>query len=392
MLHTVFRKLRQGFSVLFLAYIMAWVGTARAQGLPMEQENMITAYWLVQQEGSGQLVPYIAEQHKAYNALHQWVLVAQAQPFRISFAAPKDLCLFLNNQLVFKADYAANYTLDLAALSKNIRPVEGKHLLTVWHPEQQPNVRSFRSQLRHPETVKEPDQRPLSTRVRKYVNQNAFILFLLLVGLVYGVLRTSYPNDFRGLYRFEPFNRRNTLEEGGMVKPIRSLSSIFFLLAFSLTLALLIAAIHTNLQQVKLFNRFFPVSEFDITTKVVFYTLLIFLVIIFKYLFLKFMGFIFGLEQVVQTQYREFIGSMLFMGIFLPLIMLLYLALNAVMPETILLLSSIAVSLVLIITVVRVFLTVNKKAPVLNLHLFSYLCATEVIPLAIMMKLIVFNF
>jgi hypothetical protein len=371
---------------------MAWVGTAQAQDLPMEQENLITAYWLVQQEDSGQLVPYIAEQHKAYNALHQWVSVAQAQPFRISFAAPKDLCLFLNNQLVFKADYAANYTLDLATLSKNINPVEGKYLLTVWHPEQQPNVRTFRSQLQHPETVKEPDQRPLSVRVRKYVNQNAFILFLLLVGLVYGVLRTSYPNDFRGLYRFEPFDRRNTLEEGGMVKPIRSLSSIFFILAFSLTLALLIAAIHTNLQQVKLFNRFFPVSEFDITTKILFYTLLIFFVIISKYLFLKFMGFIFGLEQVVQTQYREFIKSMLFMGIFLPLIMLLYLALNAVMPETILLLSSIAVSFVLIITVMRVFLTVNKKAPVLNLHLFSYLCATEVIPLAIMLKLIVFNF
>ena len=83
---------------------------------------------------------------------------------------------------------------------------------------------------------------------------------------------------------------------------------------------------------------------------------------------------------------------MLFLGIFLPVVMLLYLALYNVIPETILLVSNLAVSFVLIITIMRVFSTVNKKASVLNLHLFSYLCATEVIPLAIMLKLTVFNF
>ena len=72
--------------------------------------------------------------------------------------------------------------------------------------------------------------------------------------------------------------------------------------------------------------------------------------------------------------------------------MVLYLGLNAYMPEMILVLSNVAVSLVLVLTILKVFITVNKKASVLNLHLFSYLCATEVIPLAILLKLIVFNF
>jgi hypothetical protein len=368
------------------------VGTAQAQVLPLEQKNTITADWVVQREGGDQLVPYIAERHKRYNALHQWLSVAQAQPFRIGFAAPKDLCLFLNNKLIFKAHFSANYTLNLTDFTKGLEPVEGKYLLTVWHPEQQPNIRSFRSQPRSSETASEQSQVPLSLRVRDYVNQNAFILFLLLVGLIYGALRTSYPNDFSGLFGLESFRRRNALEEGVLAKPIRSLSSLLFMLAFSLSLALLIVAIHNNVQQVKLLNHLFPVSESDITTKILFYTLLIFSIILLKYIFLKVMGFIFGLEQVVQLQYREFIRTMLFLGIFLPLVMLLYLALNAVMPESILLISSLAVSFVLIVTVMRVFSTVNKKAPVLNLHLFSYLCATEVIPLAIMLKLIVFNF
>ncbi|WP_345156089.1 DUF4271 domain-containing protein [Pontibacter saemangeumensis] len=386
---------KQKHSLFFLLlYILIWLAAAPvcAQVLPLEQKNAVTADWLVRGENGAQLVPYVAGRHTGYNALHQWLSVEQGQPFTIGFAAPQDLCLFLNNQLIFKADFSANYTLDIARYSKGMAPVEGKYLLTVWHPEQQPNINTFRNQPHDPGLLQEASQRPLSVRMRDYVNQNAFIVFMLLIGLLYGALRTNFPNDFSGLFRLDSFVRTNALEEGVLVKPIRSLSSLLFLLAFSLTLALLIAAIHTHVQQFQLVNQLFPVSEADITTKVLFYTLLIFVVILLKYLFLKIMGFIFGLEQVVRLQYREFIRSILFLGIFLPLVMLLYLALNTVIPGTILLISNLAVSMVLIVTLLRVFSVVNKKAPVLNLHLFSYLCATEVIPLAIMLKLIVFNF
>lgn len=386
-------KQRRSRCLFFFLCILAWLGAgqARAQVLPLEQKNALTPYWLVRGEGA-QLVPYVAGRHEGYNALHQWLSVAQGQPFTIGFAAPKDLCLFLNNQLIFKADFPANYAIDLASYSKGLEPVEGRFLLTVWHPEQQPNINTFRSQPYDATGLQQASQRPFSGRVREYVNQNTFILFMLVIGLLYGALRTNFPNDFSGLFRLDSFMRTNALEEGVMARPIRSLSSLLFLIAFSLTLALLIAAIHTNVQQIQLVSQFFPVSEADITTKVLFYTVLIFAVILLKYLFLKIMGFIFGLEQVVRLQYREFVRSTLFLGIFLPLVMLLYLALNTMMPGTILLVSNLAVSMVLIVTLMRVFAVVNKKAPVLNLHLFSYLCATEVIPLAIMLKFIVFNF
>ncbi len=386
--------LKQKHSRCFLLlYILAWLaaGQVCAQVLPLEQRNTLTPYWLVQGEGA-QLVPYVAGRHGSHKALHQWLSVAQGQPFTIGFAAPKDLCLFLNNQLIFKADFPANYTIDLASYSKGLEPVEGRFLLTVWHPEQQPNINSFRSQPLDTTRLQQASQRPFSGRVREHVNQNTFILFMLVIGLLYGALRTNFPSDFSGLFRLDSFMRTNALEEGVMARPIRSLSSLLFLMAFSLTLALLIAAIHTNVQQIQLVSQFFPVSEADITTKVLFYAVLIFMVILLKYLFLKIMGFIFGLEQVVRLQYREFVRSILFLGIFLPLVMLLYLALNTMMPGTILLVSNLAVSMVLIVTLMRVFAVVNKKAPVLNLHLFSYLCATEVIPLAIMLKFIVFNF
>ncbi|MFD2513214.1 DUF4271 domain-containing protein [Pontibacter locisalis] len=390
----VYQKYRSVFP--FFLFVFLFIGVlvqVNAQVvLPLDQKNSLTGDWLVYQEKSNQLVPYVASAHTDVNALHQWLSIMPSQSFSIGFTAPKDLCLFLNNRLVFKADSTATYKVDVSSLSDEVKPIKGKYLLTVWHPSQQPNVKGFYNEIKSIRKGVAADQRPLSIRVREYVNQNAFILFLLLLGLIYGWLKVNYPTDFNRLFNASFFSRTNRIDEGVLAKPIGSLSSILFVFAFSLSLALLIAAIHTNVQHIMLFNRLFPVSEADVTTRIGVYTFCIFGFILLKYLFLKVMAFIFGLEDVVQLQYAEFIKTILFLGIFLPFVMLLYLPMNASVPEVVLTVSNVLVSLLLIITILKVFVTVNKKAPVLNLHLFSYLCATEVIPLAIALKLIVFNF
>jgi hypothetical protein len=134
------------------------------------------------------------------------------------------------------------------------------------------------------------------------------------------------------------------------------------------------------------------VSETDITSRILFYTLLIFAFVLLKLLFLTLMGYIFDLTPLVSLQYREFVRTLLFMGIFFPLIMIVYLAFNTIVPQLVLLISNIAISTILIVTVLRIFYTLNKKFSLRNLHLFSYICATEIIPLIILLKLIVFNY
>jgi hypothetical protein len=383
-----YRKYSIGLVVLLL--LLAW--PLRAQILPLEEKNTLTGEWQVYDTGSGSLVPYIANLHTRYGAVHQWVAIGPAKPFVIEFTAKKDLCLFLNNQLVFTADSASAYALDLASFSKQVKPVDGRYLLSVWHPSQQPNVGTFRNRVQAEGSDGQELQTGFSMKLREYVNQNAFIIFMLMIGLLYGGLKTSFTSDFQAIFGVQSFWRTRSLEEGILAKPLSTWSSILFILVFSLSLALLIAAIHTNVQHVRLFNRLFPVSESDITTKILFYTLVIFMVILIKYLFLKVMGFIFGLEEVVGLQFSEFLRSLLFLGLFLPVVMLLYLSLNHVAPDTVLTISSMAVLFLLVITIIRVFVTVNKKTSVINLHLFSYLCATEVIPMAVMLKFIVFNF
>ena len=75
----------------------------------------------------------------------------------------------------------------------------------------------------------------------------------------------------------------------------------------------------------------------------------------------------------------------------MPLVLLLYLSLNAGYPQVVGWAASAAIGLVLVGTVLRVARTLHLHASLLNLHLFAYLCATEVLPLLVLLKLIVFT-
>jgi hypothetical protein len=361
----------------------------------LSQQNQISTDWLVYQRRASQFSLYIPDYHGPVGALYQWVEVRRNQPFIISFTAKKDLCLFINNQLVFTADSVASYTVDLTRLYR-FPKTEGRYLLCIWHPTGQPDFATFKNQTAIPVTTFSATiakTGPVSwTKTRINHNYNAFIIFLLLIGLIYGSLRTNYASDFQSLFRVSNFLRHSALEEGFLAKPISSWSSILFVVAFSLSFALLIVAIHTNIQNIVIFNRLFSVSETDITSRILFYTLLIFAFVILKLLFLTLMGYIFDLTPLVSLQYREFVRTLLFMGIFFPLIMIVYLAFNTVVPQGVLLISNVAVSTILIVTALRIFYTLNKKFSLRNLHLFSYICATEIIPLIILLKLIVFNY
>jgi hypothetical protein len=68
------------------------------------------------------------------------------------------------------------------------------------------------------------------------------------------------------------------------------------------------------------------------------------------------------------------------------------LSLNNSFPNAVAWIASAAVGFVLIGTVLRVARTLHHYTSLLNLHLFAYLCATEVLPLLVLLKLIVFTY
>ncbi|GAB2948204.1 hypothetical protein GCM10027048_11360 [Hymenobacter coalescens] len=349
----------------------------------------MSSEWLIYVPGNNKLVLYLPRYHAPARAYYQWVNIHPGQPFRITFAAREGLALFLDNQLVFRAPSTANYTLDLAALVSP-RTKNTTHLLCVWHAEQSPNYNSFANaaQVKAGPAQATKSWQP-QMRLSGHEGENIFLCFLLLIGLLYGGIRTIYRPGFARIYELWS---NAPGEQNFLSRPTITWLNLLLILIFSLSLGLLMVAIHTNVESLIILRQLFAVSESALVLRVLTYAILVAAFVFLKVVYLSLMGYIFNVSSLVLVQYREFVRSLLFMGLFLPVVMLLYLVLNQTWPAGVLWLSNGVVSLMLLATAFRVARTLHRRASLLNLHLFSYLCATEIIPLTVLLKLLVITY
>jgi len=384
--------------LLGLSALLFWarsVSAAEYRPLPLAPRGGLSTDWLIYDVPRNSLILYLPDYHAPAQAYYQWITVRPGHALPITFAARKNLSLFLDNRLVFTATAPASYTLDLVRLLPAVERV-GPHLLCVWQPEVPPNLASFTNTIVTPRVQPGkagttaallPQPRPLG-----HQGQNVFLCFLLLIGLLYGSIRATYQPGFARIYQFEGLWSKQANDQDFLTKPTLTWLNLLLVLIFALSFALLLVAIHTNIQTIVILRRLFDVPESAIVLRVLLYASLVAGFVLGKYLFLELMGYIFDVTPLVMVQYREFVRTILLMGLFLPLVMLLYLGLNQTLPEAVLWISNGVVSLMLVGTVIRIARTLHQRASLLNLHLFSYLCATEVIPLVILLKLIVFTY
>ena len=384
---------------LVVALVFAWAAgphqgwASEYKQLPPAPPASLSADWLIHDVARNRLVYYLPGYHQPAHVYYQWVRVGHSQAFPLSFAARPGLSLFLDNQLVFTARKATNYTVDLAQLLPAPQPF-GQHLLAVWQPDGSPALASF-SGTAPVAAVGTPAASGgvlALTRLPGPQGQNVYLAFLLLLGVCYGAVRTTYQPGLARVFQIEELFGSGGDQQAFLVKPAFSLLNLLLVLLFALSFALLLTALHTDLQNLPLLRRFFDVPETAIVARVLIYTGLIAVFIFGKYLYVLLLAYIFGLPSLVNIQYREFLRTTLLAGLCLPVVLLLYLGLNTSFPGTVAGVASAAIGLVLVGTVARVSLTLHRHTSLLNLHLFAYLCATEVLPLLVLLKLIVFSY
>lgn len=377
--------------------ILAWApGPAHASEyhqLPPASPAALSRDWLIHDAARNRLLYYLPGYHHPAHAYYQWVRVGHNRSFPLSFAAQPGLSLFLDNQLIFTARAAATYSLDLAQLLP-AQASAGTHLLAVWQPNGSPALASF--------VGKKPQTAVMGTlgtlvgaaqpRLPGPQGQNVYLGFLLVLGLSYGAVRSTYQPGLARIFQVEELFGRGGDQQAFLAKPAFTLLNLLLVLLFALSFALLLTAIHTDLQNLPLMRRFFDVPETAIVARVLLYTAVITTFVFGKYVYVGLLGYTFGLQPLVNIQYREFLRTTLLAGLFLPVVLLLYLSLNGTYPRAVAGVASGVVGTVLVGTVLRVARTLHRHASLLNLHLFAYLCATEVLPLLVLLKLIVFTY
>ena len=385
-------RARGGALGLLLLLLGALPGrAAEYRPLPPAAPTGLTTDWLIHDVGRNRLILYLPGYHAPAHAYYQYVRLRRSQPFPVAFAAQRGLSLFVDNQLIFTADQIGPYAFDLAQrLPAGLAP--GTHLLGVWQPGGSPALASFTSAA-----AAEPDAPPDTTaeiaqiRAPDPLGQNVLLSFLLVLGLLYGGVRATYQPGLARVFRFDELFG-NTPEQGTfLARPAFSLLNMLLVLLFGLSFALLLIALHTGLENLPLVRQFVAVPERAIVARVLLYAALIAGFVLGKYLYVSLLAYTFDLRELVAVQYREFLRTTLLAGLFLPFVLLLYLGLNSSYPAAVAGTAAVVIALVLVGTVLRVLHTVHQRASLLNLHLFAYLCATEILPLLILLRLLVFT-
>ncbi|MBD2770233.1 DUF4271 domain-containing protein [Hymenobacter sp. BT664] len=392
-------------SSLRISWLLTWsllvvmvAGSHRARAidyrqLPAASPTALSKDWLIHDAARNRLIFYLPGYHQPAHVYYQWVRVRHGQAFPLSFAAQPGLSLFLDNQLLFTAHTATTYTLDLARLlPAQLRG--GPHLLAVWQPDGTPALASFSGVIANNNAVGQPVAQisQAQPRLPRPQGQNVYLGFLLVLGLSYGAVRSTYQSGLARIFQIGELFGRGSDQQAFLTKPAFSLLNLLLVILFALSFALLLTAVHTDLQNLPLLRRFFNVPQTAIVARVILYTVIITLSVFGKYLYVGILGYTFSLQSLTNVQYREFLRTTLLAGLGLPLVLLFYLSLNGSFPGAVAWAASAAIGFVLIGTVLRVARTLHHYASLLNLHLFAYLCATEVLPLLVLLKLIVFTY
>ncbi len=350
--------------------------------------------WLLHDAAGNRLILYLPGYHAPAHTYYQWVRFRPQQPFLLSFSAAPGLSIFLDNQLVYTAATAGRFSFDLTRFVAPARLAQ-PHLLAVWQPDGYPVLRSFSAETTaplRPTAITAAGQPPrLQLRLPPGQGTNVLLFLLLVVGILYGVMRSAYPTGLGRILEVNELFGSAADPQSFLTRPAFTWLNMGLVLLFSLSLALLLTALHTDFSSLPLLQRVLDVPESAIVARVFLYTGLILSFIVGKYVLVELLSYIFDLRLLVNLHYREFLRTTLLLGLLVPLVLLLYLALNARWPAVVEVANG-CVLLLLTATVLRVARTLHQRASLLNLHLFAYLCATEVLPLAVLLKLIVFTY
>lgn len=356
--------------------------------------------WLLHDAARNRLILYLPGYHAPAHVYYQWVRLRAGQPLPIAFVAQPGLSVFVDNKLLFTAPRAGSYTVDLAQ-SLPPRQAAAAHLLAVWQPEGYPLLSSFAAVPAATENVSKSypatrnlaaSSKPIQAQPRLAILQSQpLLLGLLLLGLLYGAVRSAYPAGLARVLQVGDVFGTTADPQNFLVRPAFTLLNLVLVVLFALSLALLLTALHTDLGSLPLVNQLLKVPESATLLRILFYTGLIVVFMLGKFLLIESLSYIFDLRLLANIHYREFLRTILLTGLLVPLVLLLYLSLNAYWPPVVKLANGFVLVL-LTATVLRVARTLHQRISLLNLHLFAYLCATEILPLAVLLKLIIFTY
>jgi hypothetical protein len=331
--------------------------------------------------------PYIPTYHSGVKSLVfplDWQKLRQKE---LNILLPERTYVFINNRLLVSSDIKG-YT---KIKWQNLKQFSPPYFLTIY------NSSGFQNQILTvygtiSETTEKREVQEIIQPRPEYAQifNDFFVIALLSVFILQAVLKSYHLKIYLTFYGLRGDTAFSSGQSFVLRKPL-NINNLFALLIHSLAVVLtlfLIQNLSENFLGVNLYekNDSLPVLSY----KLLWFAVITLILYILKYFLIAVVSILFNLKEFRYNHYFYSIRiSMLFYAFFLPLTAVLYLW-NGSLPDffysgfLVLAIAGFSIIKILIISY-----SLNKIRPFRNLYLFSYLCATELIPLFFAIKLVV---
>jgi len=218
---------------------------------------------------------------------------------------------------------------------------------------------------------------------KTFDEKDSFLIITLLIISLFTLLSRLFPKDFRDFFNIGSLFLTSTASDD-IFKP-RTLvkAQMIFLLALSALIAYLLTVYHYYRQLSPLDPL---LGESGIIGSWVILTFVAYLIILLKYLLIYLVSILFNISEKINYYFFEIIilSMVFYMALFVLLMGVELVSFRAVEPFIKILVYP--VILFYIIRLIILFFKIRSGTSIQNLHLFSYLCSTELLPIVIGLK------
>jgi hypothetical protein len=371
-------------STLRTIFLMGWLLVSIFSAQAQDKEDPIlyrfADNWMRYDAYYQAFLPAQEAELLSVQSVHQLLRAEQYAGYTLSFVAEEGLVLFIDKKLFYKKLSKGRDTITIPVLKILEQAAEEEVLFTFYHekgklPLQSTFIKNEQASL----LMKDENDKYLLFSRAGEINalQPYFILFLMIITLVI-VFRQLYPKEFDRYFSFAVPEPSTEHLLGGPF----SVSSLWMMVVNGLCLSLIIYLLKVN---EVIFSASLPLV----------YGILIIMgaygaFYLMKYIYLNLIAWVFNYSKVVNAHFGEYFRVLERLGLMLVLVVMGLASSGfvrlSVKPEVL----YYSLIIILILAIAKVILLFFRLISHRNLYLFSYICATEMLPLIIAVKILLF--
>jgi hypothetical protein len=361
----------------FVFLVSGTIGSSAAETSSEKSILNFSQNWLRYDKFYESYLPLKSSDLKTCKSIHQSIQIEKYRNYDLSFYAVKGLTVFVNNQLIYKKISGEEENIHIPLSTIPFR--EGEEvIITFYHSKGElPFYTAAITRKINLEESETNENNHLLFLRNTGENTSAYLVLFIFIVTLFVTFKQTYPKEYMRYYSIRLQESTDHLLPGSF-----SIPSLWMAIMNGLALSLLVYLL--NLDTI-LFN-----SSLSLVNGTLYIVGLYLVFYIGKYFYLTGIAWLFNYSKVVSSQFAEYIRlfeicCLLSMVCIFGLESSGFIKLN-IKPEIL----YYSLIIVLIFCVIKVIFLFFRLITHRNLYLFSYICAAEILPLIIAVKILLF--